>query len=240
MTLNLNKIAAEPTLVDLFELREKNLMIAFNCHAIATIQSFDSDDQTVTATMAYKKTIFKLNKTTNVYDPVLVDYPLIVDCPAVVLGGGSTSLTFPIAKGDECLILFNDRDIDNWFQGGPPIGVASSRLHSFSDGIALVGLRNSSRSLTGYDMLRAVLQNGTTRVGVSADKVIIENDIDTLFNLLNDLITAVKNISVTVPALGLISGLPAAPVTGQATGTISPGSQSALSSAATALGDLLE
>ncbi|CAK9250669.1 unnamed protein product [Sphagnum jensenii] len=79
----------------------------------------------------------------------------------------------PIAQGDQCLILFNDRSIDNWFTSGQVQPLASSRLHSFSDGIALVGLNylnNGVTKLTNYDSTRAVLRNSTTGVGVSSTK----------------------------------------------------------------------
>lgn len=226
MTLALNKVASDPSLKDLLDLFKRDVMLSLNCHAVGTIQSFDETKQTVTATINYKKTFFELNTVTKVYVPVRVDYPLLIDCPAIVLGGGPCSLTFPIAKGDECLILFNDRDIDNWFQGGPPIEVATARLHSFSDGLALVGLRNSQRVLAGYDMNRAVLRNGNTKVGVGATKVLISNG-TTLNTLLGQLISTIQAITTT-PA---VTGVPC---------TLSPASIAQLAINAANIGALLE
>ena len=226
MSIQFNRVAAEPSLRDLLDLHKKDLMLSLNCHAIATVQSFNEANQTITATINYKKTYFQLNKKTNVYVPFNLDYPLIIDCPVVILGGGPCSLTFPIAAGDECLILFNDRDIDNWFQGGPPMEVASGRLHSFSDGIALVGLRNSQRSLQAYDTTRVVLQNGTTKVGVGATKVIISNG-TTLNTLLGNLISTIQSL-ITTPA---VPGVPC---------TLDPSTIAALSIDAANLGALSE
>lgn len=168
-----NQIPNEPDLRDLLNLFRKQIMLGFNCHAIATIQSFDSTKQTASATVAYKKTVFNTNAL-GVYGPQLVDYPVLVDCPVICLGGGGGAITFPIANGDECLVLFNDRDIDNWFQGGGSgSAVATPRLHSFSDGLILVGLRSLSNVLVDYDNDGAALR---FQSGVNINKVIVKSD----------------------------------------------------------------
>lgn len=203
-----NNPAANPSLRDVLLQLKQEIMTDFFCHGIATIQSFDADAQTVQATMNYKRTYYQQDPQTGNRIPVLQDYPLIIDCPAVVLGGGTTSLTFPIAQGDECLILFNDRDIDNWFEGSTSSGVKTPRLHSFADAIALVGLRNSQRVLTGYDTARAVLQNGTTGVGVGASKIKLYNAITTLNTQLQNLCTQIQAITVTCASPGSPSSVP--------------------------------
>ena len=133
----------------------------------------------------------------------------------------------PITAGDTCLVLFNDRDIDNWFQSGQVGPVATSRLHSMSDGIALVGIRSLANSIEGYDMTRAMLFNGTTQVGVSATHVKIANNLTTLNTLLQNLITTIQAITTT----NAVVGVPC---------TLSPASIAALTSVATQIGGLLE
>lgn len=177
-TIALNRIPENPSLKDLLDLLKKDILLSFSSHHVATIQSFDATSQRATATVNYPKTFFQLNSLTGLYEPVLLSYPILLDCPVMFLGGGGASLTFPVAKGDECLIFFNDRDIDNWFQGGTGSACATSRLHSFSDGIILVGVRSLPNVLTNFDQTRAVLQNGTTSVGVGESKVKISNEIN--------------------------------------------------------------
>lgn len=216
-TIKQNKAPTDPTLADLLNLFRKQLMLDFNCHHVGTIQSFDPAKQTCRATINYKKTFFQQNPKTKTYDAVLVDYPILIDCPVIVLGGGSSALTFPIAQGDECLLLFNDRDIDNWFQSGQTGPVATPRLHSFSDGIALVGLRSAVKVLQNYDSSRAVLRNGNALVGVGASLVKIANNQYTLNGLLQELITEVKTLVTATAAItvtgvqtgGGVSGVPA-------------------------------
>ncbi len=69
----------------------------------------------------------------------LKQMPLLLDVPVIFPSGGGYTLTFPIAAGDECLVVFSSRCIDGWwYQGGiqPQLDV---RMHDLSDGFAFVG-----------------------------------------------------------------------------------------------------
>lgn len=223
-----NRKKVDPGLKDLLDLYRKEIFLNFNCHAIGTVQSFDSSNQTVTATVNYKKVFLEM-QSDNTYKNVLVDYPILIDAPVVILGGGPWKLTFPISAGDECLILFNDRDIDNWFSSGQVAAPATQRMHSFSDGIVLVGLLSMSNSIGSYDSTRAVLKNhdGGAMVGVSDTKVKLSNETTTLNTLLQDLVTAIKGLTTT----NTVPGAPAA---------ISAASQLVLTNLATQIQGLLE
>lgn len=200
---NYNKKQTDLELSDVLDAWKKSIFLELNCHAIATVQSFNSSLQTVTATINYNRTYYQENGSGQMV-PVQVPYPVLVDCPVIILGGGSASLTFPISPGDECLILFNDRDIDNWWAGASTGPVATGRLHSFSDGLALVGFREVSN----YDTSRALLKNSTTGVGVSTSKVKIYNASTTLNTLLQNLCTAIQNLTVTCAGSGSPSSTP--------------------------------
>jgi hypothetical protein len=179
---------SEPTLKDLLDLHKKDIMLSLNSHAIATIQSFNAAKQTVSATVNYKKTYRELNPTTGDYDAVLKDYPALIDIPVIVLGGQVAFLSLPINVGDECVILFNDRDMDNWFAGSNSNGPATGRLHNFSDGIALIGIRSSTKALADYDTERAVLANGDAKVAVGPNLITIANSVTSLLEVINGLI----------------------------------------------------
>lgn len=212
--LTLNAVPNKPDESDLLNLHRKEIMLALNCHHVGTIQSFDSSKMTVTATINYTKTFFQLNPVTKSYVPVQVNYPLLLDCPIISISGGPVNLTMPIAKGDECLLLFNDRDIDNWYSSGQVGPVASSRLHSFSDAFALVGVKSTPNLLTSYDGTRALLTNGNVEVGVNPtnNKATIKNNsvgtlnsvLQNILTQLGQLCTQIETITVVVP--GILSG----------------------------------
>lgn len=213
--------------MDLLNQFKRQMLLDLNCHHVGTIQEFDPETQTATATINYPKTFFQYDPSTQAHTPIPVSYPVLLDCPVVCLGGGTCSLTFPIAEGDECLVLFNDRAIDNWLAGGAGAQLSSGRAHSFSDGIIIVGLRSNGNALSGYDTSRAVLQNGSALVGVGETLIKIANGVTTLNTLLQDLITAIQAITTT-------NAVPGNPC------LISPASQAALAAIATQIGGLLE
>lgn len=199
-----NQAPTDVTLADAFALAKKDVLLNLNAHHIGTVQSFNAAKQTATATINYKKTFFQLNAATGVYNPVLFDYPELVDCPVIFLGGAATALTFPVAQGDECLVLFNDRDMDNWFTGGGGGAVATPRLHSFADGIILVGLRSLGNVLQNVDAVRATLRgskDGQTIVGVGATLIKIANSQYTLNSLLQELISDVQSLVSATAAI---------------------------------------
>ncbi len=172
-----NLIPNDPSLRDLANLIQKDTLQQLNCHAIGTVQSFNPLAQTATATINYKQAFSQPNPVTGVYDTRLEDYPLLIDCPVMVLGGGNGALTFPIDTGDECLVFFNDRDIDSWFSsGGTGSTPATARLHAFPDAIIMVGIRSLPNALIDYDSSATVLRNklGTVKVSLDDDGVIVE------------------------------------------------------------------
>lgn len=205
---------AAPDLADLLDLLKRDILLNFSAHHVGTIQSFNATKQTATVTVNYKRTKFRLNSATGQYEQVLYDYPILADCPVMFLGGGTSALTFPVNRGDECLILFNDRDLDNWFLGASGASVATARLHSFTDGIILVGLRSLAHTLPNFDTTRASLRNGpngTTMVGVGETLIKIANTSTTLNTLLQNLISNINDLVTQVAAITVICAAPSNP-----------------------------
>lgn len=172
MTQNINLVPNEPHLKDLLDYFGKQLKLDFNCHHVGTIESFDETDQTAKVTINYVKTFLQID---DIGDQVVrtSSYPVLVSCPVVCLGGGGGALTFPISAGDECLLLFNDRDIDNWFAGSSNSAPATGRLHAFTDAFALVGIRSMPNVLASYSTNSVVLKYHDVKIELFSDKVLI-------------------------------------------------------------------
>lgn len=102
-----------------------------------------------------------------------VSLPLLVDCPVVFPSGGGALLSFPLAVGDECLVVFASRCIDNWWLAGAANGAqtqAEIRMHDLSDGFVLPGPYSQPRVPsvpvnTGRVELR--LADNTARVSIT-------------------------------------------------------------------------
>lgn len=99
-----------------------------------------------------------------------LEIPVTVDVPLVFPSGGGFTLTFPVAIGDECLLVFASRCIDSWWQqGGCPVP-AEIRMHDLSDGFAILGPRSQPRVLPSINTTDVVLRNdsGTSKVSIKA------------------------------------------------------------------------
>ena len=103
---------------------------------------------------------------------VPVTLPELLDCPIQFAGGGGCTLTFPLAIGDECLVVFANRCIDNWWQSGcpgtPPQAQpqAEFRMHDLSDGFCIPGVSSVPKVIPAISTTHAQLRNdlGTTMV----------------------------------------------------------------------------
>lgn len=179
MTTRVLGPSADPELSDVIHKIKSDVGYALNCVQIGTIESFNKLTNTASVSINFKRQL---------PDGSTLDYPLLCDCPVFILSGGGASIEMPITSGDTCLILFNDRNIDNWFYSGQVTTPANPRAHDISDGICLVGVRALTKAspmsdkairLMGYSKKIAI--NNT--LGGSL-KLLIDSLIDTISNLI--------------------------------------------------------
>lgn len=113
----------------------------------------------------------------------LVNLPLLVDVPIVWPRAGGFALTFPIATGDEVLVVFASRCIDSWWQSGGIGAPAEARMHDLSDGFAILAPTSQPKKLTGVSSTNMQLrdESGTTYVEITPDgkaRVVAATQID--------------------------------------------------------------
>ncbi|MGB2578149.1 hypothetical protein AAIR98_000913 [Elusimicrobium simillimum] len=157
--------ATNPTLRMVLQLLKEEIFHDLNCHQVGEIASFNPDGPTAEIEIKMKR----------VLNGELREYPLLVDCPVLVLSGGKGRLTFPIEKGDPCLILFNDRDIDNWFVSGQTMPPNSTRKHSIADALGVVGFRNKQNAILDYLTDGTELKYGDTTIQLKDSLAYITN-----------------------------------------------------------------
>jgi len=136
-----------------------------NCIKVGIIDTFNPITQTATIQITTKRQVDIKSLDPN-DPPILVDYPLLLDCPIVLPGGFNSGLTFPDVVGSECLILFNDREIDNWYISGNVQPLTSLRMHDLSDGFALLRPRSIPKAIANYDVLNSVWFQGDTNIKI--------------------------------------------------------------------------
>lgn len=198
-----------PTLLDLLLQMQQQTLVRLNCHQVGEIATFDAATQTATVQLKMLRLIGTQS----------VAYPILTHCPVMVLSGGNGRLTFPIESGDPCLVLFNDRDLDNWFDSGASAVPNSYRTHSLSDGLVIVGFRNLANKLTGISTTDTELSQGAAVVGMDDTKISVRNgtttlktQLDLLFTNLDTLMTRLQawvNTGGSTPNAGTITALAA-------------------------------
>lgn len=138
----------------------------------AIIESFDSATQTCEAQVAIQVPIENSDGSRQ-----WVKIPKLLDVPVHFPSGGGMVLTFPVVKGDECLVVFSSRCIDAWWQsGGYENQQPLLRMHNLSDGFAFVGFRSKPQAISGLSTTSAQLRNsdGTSVVEVKNGEILVK------------------------------------------------------------------
>lgn len=177
------------------ELRS-DIFNTLNCHRIGIIQSFNADDQTATIQLVDMRVVAGYEGTQ--FKPISV----LVDCPIYIHSGGGGWIDQPIATGDECLVLFNDRNIDLWLANGNIQAPENSRTHSLQDGLAIVGFHSQLKRITNFDPTKYGINYKNAKIQIdNSGKVNIQNQAQNLKLLFDSLIEIIKNLK-TVESIG--------------------------------------
>lgn len=129
------------------------------------IQSFDPVKLTAVVQPAIQGIVQQQDGTTKA-----VNLPLLLDCPVVFPRGGNCTLTFPIAEGDECLVIFSSRCIDSWWQnGGHENKPMEPRMHDLSDGFCLPGVFSQATKISNVSTTTVQLRSNDASTYVELD-----------------------------------------------------------------------
>lgn len=115
------------------------------------IQSFDAATQLATVQPAIKRVFVTREGDGDTEFLTPSNLPILINVPVVFPRGGGFSLTMPVKPGDECLVVFCERSIDNWHETGKIRVPGARRFHSLSDATAFVGLSSIPNKIPNYD-----------------------------------------------------------------------------------------
>ena len=135
------------------------------------IEEFDPETQLAKVQPAIKRKFITRDGDREFITPV--NLPLLINVPVIFPSGGGFQLTFPVAKGDECLLSFCERSIDNWHNRGGVREPLGKRFFSLSDATALVGLNSTPNKISNFNPTDAELRSsdGAVRVTIKSDKI---------------------------------------------------------------------
>lgn len=141
------------TIVDLSEAIIKNVFKYLNCVKIGKIIKFYPEDKTADVQIITKIK----DEEDNIKDIALLSKCLVI----------GNKITLPIEEGENVVVLFNDYDLNIYFETGEAQLPYSDRKHDLSDGIVICGL-NSLINAINYDN-SAICLNYNTKVNGNLD-----------------------------------------------------------------------
>lgn len=192
-----NPALTDPDLTYAMSIFGNSIQYDLNCHRVGKIVKFNPEDLTCDVELLeLKPTQSRLDK-----------YALIQGLPLLVEGGIDTNLTFGDVTGAECLVHFNDRDIDSWFDTGESYKPNSKRMHDFSDGF--VSLRpHNKNDVIDYEIDGTVLNKGQNKIKITSDSIIVSVVGGCVLTLKDNTATLVGDLIVNgnITASGTITG----------------------------------
>lgn len=227
----------EPQLEDVINGAVDDLAYTLNCHRVGIIESFDPVNQTATIKLV-DKGVYEYTE-----NETIIDYPPLLEVPVLIHKATDGGITIPIIKGDTCLVVFNDRDLDNWLLNGLIQRPNTLRKHDLSDAIAIIGIKNQKNKIADYNNLATVINYKDNKITIDDaeinllnsvgngniiidDKIDIKNAAENLKALITDFINIVKNLKTVDPDSGNIP--------------IDPSTSSALTALSNRVGNLLK
>lgn len=197
-----NKQVAIPDEAQINYSLKREIMKEINVSRPGRVITFYSEDCTADIAVAQLQVTSVKPDGTETIAPL----PTLLGVPVSFQGGGGVTGTFPIKAGDECILLFNDRELENWqfTGGGQP---TTARLHDLSDAYAIVGIRNKTRALANISTTTAQLRtdDGTTFAEIDPVNNIVNLTSPNVINLnapivnIMGVINVVNSLGVTNP-----------------------------------------
>jgi len=115
------------------------------------IQEFNTENQTATVQPTIKEQI----------NGSWIQLPLLLDVPVQFPRAGGYSVTFPVKRGDECIVIFNDMCIDSWWQSGDVQTQLEKRRHDLSDAVAILGITSVPKAIRDFSTESMQIRNDT-------------------------------------------------------------------------------
>ena len=108
-----------------------------------------------------------------------VPFPIIEDVPLVYPSSSYFTIFFPVAKGDECLLIFADSCIDSWWQSGGIQSQFEARRHDLSDCFAIPAMMSQPMKVDVSSESNLVIQgaDGSRKIEITPTTVLV-NGVD--------------------------------------------------------------
>lgn len=134
ITSKFTQFSNQPDLTQVLKGSQQTLAQELNCVRIGIVQEFYPENLTAKVLISGKR-VLGLNpdgsQILREYAPI---HAKVCYC--------NPFETFPLTPGMECVLLFNDRELESWFINGGNNPQSYPRMHDLTDCIAIAGIRS--------------------------------------------------------------------------------------------------
>ena len=155
----------EPSLMGVLKVLKENIFDTMCCVKIGYIDSYDYETR-VSRVVIYNKRVIGLN---DKGEHILEDYPPLY-CKTLFLGGGNNGMNWNIEQGDECIVFFNDTEIETPWISGQVSDIKYGRQHNYTDAICLTGFTTLPKVTPTDTNLNLYSKNGI--INIDGDTVV--------------------------------------------------------------------
>ena len=156
---NFVNMSNEATLMSVLKVLKENIFETMCCVKIGYIDSYDYETR-VSRVVIYNKRVIGLN---DKGEHILEDYPPLY-CKTLFLGGGGNGLNWDIQQGDECIVFFNDTEIETPWISGQVSDIKYGRQHNYTDAICLTGFTTLPKVTSTDTNLNLYSKNGIIKL----------------------------------------------------------------------------
>lgn len=179
----------KPSLVEVIKQSVVNQLKDLHTNIPGIIRMYDSESQTATIAPAIKRVLSTLDGEVEKLTPI--GLPALINVPILFQQSATLCLTMPIEQGDECLIFFSERSIDNWYREGGIQEPSNWRMHDLSDAFAVVGPVSSPNKIQSVSATASQLRTKAVTGGEPSSYISIEGGSETI-----DIITKTSDINI--------------------------------------------
>lgn len=150
-------VPRDPALETVLELLGEQIVYGLRTHLPGMITTYDAAKQRATV-----KLLVKDGHVGESSEREAISLPEVSDAIVMFVGPKNGRWTYPVAKGDLCLVSFCSSSIEVWRQVGGEVDPRDDRRHDISDAVAIVGLHHFADVPTTAPLDAVVLHSQIT------------------------------------------------------------------------------
>jgi hypothetical protein len=142
------------------------------------------------------------------------ELPVISSVPVVFNSSSNMQLTYPLNKGDGCMILFSERGLDKWMDSGRDSAPTDRRKFDLTDAICVPGLWSPATDPKEVDLTSMLLKFGDAKLKFdNLGKMALGNSSAELLDITDQFLDAMISATVIIPGGSSAGTYPLDPAT---------------------------